>query len=192
MLSIPDVDGVYVYRGGNWERIVFEGPYVPSADGIYIIYFRNRSCPGCKGFDKLWNRFVAENGNGFKEAVLVQCTNFFFECSSQEAADTFIFYLVFATPQLVVVVIENGVPVYIEREVYFPDLDSLKNFVFGVNERRKRVSEESTEESEEEGIYIDLNSKNWKDVVNKIKSIVLEGRNLKEICDEEGCKVVIE
>ncbi|MEM0026969.1 MAG: hypothetical protein QXT53_03480 [Ignisphaera sp.] len=191
MVSIPESDGIYVYRDGGLEKIVVDGPFVPTADGVYVIYFRNRSCPGCKGFDKLWSRFLESSKGSFGEAVVVQCTNFFFNCGSQDAADTFVFYLVFETPQLVVVVVENGSPVYIEREVYFPDLRSIEDFVYNVNERRKKASDESSEEVEE-GIYIDLGSGNWKEVVNRLRSMILDGKNLKELCDESGCRIYIE
>lgn len=191
MISIPDSDGIYIYRNGTLEKIVVDGPFVPVSDGIHVIYFRNRSCPGCKGFDKLWTRFLENSRGGFREAVVVQCKNFFFDCSSQDAADTFIFYLVFETPQLVVVVVENGSPVYIEREVYFPDLRSVEDFVYNVNERRKSVSDESSEEGEE-GIYIDLSSGNWKEIVNRLRAMILEGRNFREVCDENGCKIYVE
>ena len=193
MESLPQEDGIYIYQNGAYERLKIEGPFVPERDGTYIIYFRNKRCPGCKAFDRKWNIFVKRFRTDFGSLAIVQCTNFFHECGDQAAADTFIFYLVFATPQIIVVIIENGVPVYVERELYFDSVESLENFVYGVHERRKQLESQPGEELEEgEGIYIDLSKKNWREIVEQIKKLVIEGKSLKEVCTESGCKLVVE
>jgi thiol-disulfide isomerase/thioredoxin len=191
-LRVPVEDGVYIYINKQCKKIDVEGPFVPQEDGVYVIYFRNRECPGCKGFDKLWSSFV-ENFNGdFGALALVQCRNFFYDCESQEAADTFIFYLVLATPQVVLVIVENGMPVYIEREWHFENLKALEDFVYKVHERRKLAEESGESEEEGEGIFIDFSKRNWREIVEQLKKLVFEGRSLRELCNESGCRVVIE
>ena len=156
------------------------------------MYFRNKKCPGCKGFDKIWKRFIKEFDKSFGKLCIVQCTEFFYDCKAKDASDTFIFYLVFATPQVILTIIENGEPVYIEREYIFNSVEELKNFVYGVYERRKAYESQPHEEESGEGLYIDLSSKNWKEIVEKIKKLIFEGRNIREVCDEEGCKLIVE
>jgi len=192
MSIIPEDDGIYEYISSVWQRAELRGPYVPSADGIYLLYFRNRRCGGCKSFDKVFLRFIEDTNSRRCNVALVQCNSFFFDCESQDAADTFLFYLVFATPQVVLVVIEDGLPVYIEREIGFIDEDRLKDFVFNVDKRRREYEASLSEEEGGEGIYIDLSSKDWKSIVDKIRDELFRGRNIREVCDEHGCRIIIE
>jgi|UniRef100_A0A7J2U4B8 thiol-disulfide isomerase/thioredoxin len=191
-LDIPAEDGVYIYTGNHYERIYPNGPFVPQRDGVYMIYFRNRECPGCKAFDRLWSFFAENFKRDFGTLAVVQCKNFFYDCYSQDAADTFIFYLVLATPQVVVVIVENGIPIYIEREMLFESLKDLEDFVYGVHERRKLAEEKTEQEEEVEGLYIDFSKRNWKEVVKQLKELIFEGKNIRELCNEKGCKIVIE
>ena len=185
-------DGVYIYENGVWRRLEVEGPYIPLENGVYIIYFRNRMCAGCKNFDYIWRRFIDVFKKGFGKPVLIQCTDFFYNCNSQSASDSFIFYLVFSTPQVIVAIIEDGIPIYIERETYFENVESLESFVYGVYERKKVFESQPIEEEESEGIYIDLSNRNWKEVVEKIKKMVFEGKNIREICNENICRIILE
>lgn len=190
-MLIPQEDGVYVYSDGTWSRVYSDGPFVPSVDGVYVYYFRNRRCPGCKAFDATWLRAVKRSGSELHGVpVVIQCTNFFIECSDQSARDTFILFLITVTPQVVVVVIENGELKFAEREYGALDYDKLLEFVNGV---RKRMDEYLVRESEEEGegLYIELVG-NWKKVVERIEKMIFEGRNLREVCDESGCRVYVE
>jgi hypothetical protein len=191
-LSIPVEDGVYIYADKQYEKVQLAGPFVPQEDGVYVIYFRNRECPGCKAFDKLWSSFAEGFNKGFGKLALVQCNNFFYDCGSQEAADTFIFYLVLATPQVLIVVVENGMPIYIEREMCFKSPSALEDFVYGVHERRRLIEEEAEQEEEAEGLYIDFSKRNWREIVEQLKKLVLEGKSLRELCNESGCRIVIE
>ncbi|MCC6046224.1 MAG: hypothetical protein LM572_05535, partial [Ignisphaera sp.] len=136
--------------------------------------------------------FVENFNRDFGALALVQCRNFFYDCESQEAADTFIFYLVLATPQVVLVIVENGMPVYIEREWHFETLKALEDFVYKVHERRKLAEESGESEEEGEGIFIDFSKRNWREIVEQLKKLVFEGRSLRELCNESGCRVVIE
>ncbi len=192
MFIIPEDDGVYEYTSGIWRRAELQGPYVPSVDGIYLLYFRNRRCGGCRSFDTVFLRFIKNIDSGRYNVVLVQCNNFFFDCGSQDAADTFLFYLIFTTPQVVIAVIENGLPVYIEREVGFIDEDRLRDFVFNVDKRRREYETSLSDEEGGEGMYIDLSSKDWKSIVNKIRDVLFRGRSMREVCNEYGCRIVIE
>jgi len=191
-MPIPQQDGVYVYSNGIWSRVSLDGPFVPSIDGVYVYYFRNRKCPGCKVFDDTWLKAVVKSGREFHGVpIVVQCTNFFIECYDRSARDTFILFLVTVTPQVVVVVIENGELRFAEREYGALDYDKLLEFVNGV---RKRMEEHLTRESEEEegeGLYIELTG-NWKEVVERIERMLFEGKNLREICDESGCRIYVE
>lgn len=187
---LPEEEGVYIYAKKSWRKHVAEGPFVPEVDGIYVLYFRNIKCPGCKTFDKIWLEFVSTYTVAANYAV-IQCKNFFIECSDSTASNSFIFYLVFETPQVVIAVIEDGVPVYIEREVGVLDMSKLIDFVLNVRERMSlSLTEESTEEGE--GIYIDFSKKNWKDIVDQLKEIIFGGKIPRELCTDEGCKIVIE
>jgi hypothetical protein len=191
-MKLPDREGVYIYREGDWIRVSLEGPYVPDADGIYVLYFRNFKCSGCRAFDNTWLKFVYEQGSIYN-FVMIQCSNFFFECNDVAASDSFVFYLIFETPQVLIVVVENGIPIYIEREVGVLSLETLRDFVFNVRDRMSRVQVEEEEGlKEEEGIYIDFASKNWKEITEKLKKIIYEGRIPREVCTEYGCRIVIE
>lgn len=186
----PEDEGVYLYTEGRWQRLITEGPFVPEADGTYVIYFRNIKCPGCKAFDKVWLEFVSTYTSAANYAV-IQCNNFFIECNDITASDSFVFYLIFETPQVVVVVIENGMPVYIEREAGVLSVGVLKDFVLNVKERMNlSFSEESTEE--DEGIYVDFSKKNWKNIAEQLKKVIFGGKIPREVCTDEGCKIVIE
>lgn len=192
IMKLPDREGVYIYREGDWIRVSLEGPYVPDADGIYVLYFRNFKCSGCRAFDNTWLKFVDEQGSIYN-FVMIQCSNFFFECNDVAASDSFVFYLIFETPQVLIVVVENGIPIYIEREVGVLSLETLRDFVFNVRDRMSRVQVEEEEGlKEEEGIYIDFASRNWKEITEKLKKIIYEGRIPREVCTEYGCRIVIE
>lgn len=188
-MSIPHEDGVYTYSNGKWTKVRVEGPYVPEVDGVYVLYFRNTKCGGCKAFDREWLNFISMY-NSLAKYVLVQCRNFFIECSDAVASDSFIFYLVLETPQVLLIVVENGLPVYIEREVGVLTVDQLSNLVLNANNRMKYALEEI--EDEEEGVYIDLSTKNWKEVVEQLKKILIEGKVAHEICTSSGCRILIE
>jgi hypothetical protein len=191
-MSLPNEEGIYLYRKGRWNRIFLEGPYVPEVDGIYLLYFRNFKCPGCKAFDNIWLKFINECSS-ISNYLIVQCNNFSFECKDVAASDSFIFYLVLETPQVIVVVVENNIPIYIEREVGVLTLNSLRNFALNVKKRMNVMPEEEGRSlEEEESIYIDFTNKNWKEITEKLKKILFEGRIPKEICTESGCKVIIE
>ncbi len=192
-MRLPEGDGVYEYDSGIWYKNVLQGPYVPSVDGIYLLYFRNRKCGGCKSFDRVFLGFIRDIDLRKYGVRLIQCNNFFYDCGSQDAADTFIFYLVFSTPQIIVVVVENGLPIYIEREIGVIDEDRLRDFVMNLDNRRKEYSILATnEEDDEEGIYIDFSSRDWKSIVNRIKEELFRGRNIREVCNEDGCRISIE
>ncbi|MEM4848742.1 MAG: hypothetical protein QXM55_03815 [Ignisphaera sp.] len=187
---LPEDEGVYIYIEGSWQKYITEGPFVPEVDGVYILYFRNIKCPGCKTFDKIWSEFISTYTTAANYAV-IQCNNFFIECSDYTASNSFIFYLVFETPQVVVVVIENGTPVYIEREVGVLSMNELIDFVLNIKERMSMyLVEEPSEEGE--GIYVDLSKKNWKDIVDQLKKIIFGGKIPQELCTDEGCRIVIE
>lgn len=191
-MSLPDEDGVYLYSDIKWERIYVDGPYVPEVDGVYAIYFRNRLCPGCRAFDETWAGFVTRYRSSATYAI-AQCKNFFIECSDIAALDSFVFYLVFVTPQVVVVVIDNGIPVYVEREAGSLDEETLRDLVVNVRKRmEKTLSGGSEEEEEGEGIYVDFSKKNWKEIVQQLKKLIIEGKTVREVCDIKGCRVVIE
>uniref|UniRef100_A0A7C2ZN21 Thioredoxin n=1 Tax=Ignisphaera aggregans TaxID=334771 RepID=A0A7C2ZN21_9CREN len=188
-MDLPEEDGIYSYVGGRWQRLSVEGPLVPETDGIHVIYFRNSKCPGCRSFDGVWREFVQMHYS-VVNIFVIQCKSFFVECSDSSASDTFVFYLVFETPQVVALVVESGYPVYIEREVGVLDAETLRSFVLGVRERMSTAPlDESGEEGE--GIYIDISTKNWKKIVEQLKKLVIEGKALRELCDERGCKIVV-
>ncbi len=194
-MELPEEEGVYVYDHGEWHRVAVDGPFVPKEDGVYVYYFRNKKCPGCKAFDSTWLKAVGKADKEFHGVpVIIQCTNFFIECSDESAKDTFILFLVTITPQVLVLVVENGELRFVEREYSSLDYDELLQFV---NEARKRMemylaSEGiEQEEGEGEGIYIELTG-DWKSIVEKLKRMLFEGRNLREICDESGCRVYVE
>lgn len=189
-MLLPNSDGVYVYEHGMWRKILAEGPFVPEMEGVYAIYFRNLRCPGCSVFDDIWLKFVSlysANAN----YVVIQCKNFFVECNDITASDSFIFYLVFETPQVIVVVVKDDIPIYIEREVGVLSMEKLKDFILNV---RDRISLEVPEEHEEieEGIYIDFSKKNWREIAKQLRELIFKGKIPHEVCTEEGCKIVIE
>lgn len=191
-MEMPVEDGVYLYSGGSWTRIRIVGPFVPDVDGVYLFYFRNSKCPGCKAFDRVWLDFTSSYAPESVSYVLVQCRSFFIECSDEAAADSFIFYLVFETPQVVVVVVENGLPVYVEREAGFIDEATLKDLVLNVRERMAVHREPEEGEGEGEGLYIDLTKRDWKGIVEQLKKLIAEGRAPREVCTEDGCRIVID
>lgn len=193
---IPEEEGVYVFdrESRRWVRVYEDGPWVPKEDGTYLTYFRNHVCPGCKAFDRLWEELV-ESAIDKLEAVpaLVQCRNFFFDCSDRTASDTFLLFLVNATPQVVVMIVENGDLRYVERCYGFEveDVDDLLRFA---NEARERMAKYAEEGGAEEGGGEELvvEGGNWKEVVEKLRKLLLEGRNVREVCDERGCRFVVE
>lgn len=189
-MSLPSNDGVYIYELNKWRKIFIDGPFVPEINGIYVIYFRNLKCPGCKIFDDIWTKFISfysTNAN----YVIIQCKNFFIECNNITASDSFIFYLAFETPQIIVVVTENGIPIYIEREIGVLSIDRIKDFVLNVRNRMMLTTSEECNEKEE-GIYIDFSKKNWKEIVQQLKELIFKDKIPHETCTEEGCKIVIE
>ncbi len=193
-MELPEEEGVYVYDHGKWHRVAVDGPFVPKENGVYVYYFRNKKCPGCKTFDSIWLKAVDKAGKEFHGVpVIIQCTNFFIECGDESAKDTFILFLITVTPQVLVLVVENGELRFVEREYGSLDYNELMQFV---NEARKRMetylaSEGIEQEESEEGIYIELTG-DWKNIVEKLKRMLFEGRNLREICDESGCRVYVE
>lgn len=188
-MNLPREDGIYIYDT-VWRRVSVDGPFVPEEDGIYVLYFKNGKCPGCKAFDETWSRFV-EGVRNLYRFVVVQCTEFFTNCSSGDAADTFVFYLVFETPQIVAIVVRDGVIAYLEREIGSLIYNRLRDFVVNIEERMNSYLERDEEvDSNEEGLYIDFSERNWKEIVRRIKAL-LNGRELHEVCDEDGCRLVI-
>lgn len=192
-------DGVYVYNRNTfkWFKKQLTEPYLPREDGLYLIYFRNRMCLGCKAFDKIWIEYVEKHkhNDNIKEFIVVQCSNFFYECSDEIAADTFILYLVLETPQVIAIIVENKTPIYIEREISIDDIKKLEEFVNNIYSRVKEYLEENSSEQAEHdnnGLYIDFDLNNLKSVVSKIKKIIFEGKNPKEVCDEKGCRIIVD
>lgn len=190
-MCIPNDDGIYMCYSDSFHKVVADGPFVPEVDGVYVIYFRNVMCPGCKAFDKVWQSFVSAYRDKAKY-VVIQCKNFFHECKDSTASDSFIFYLVFETPQTIIIVVENSLPVYIEREVGFIDIDKLKDFVLNVRERMLMSMSMESEAEEGEGIYIDFSKRDWKEIVKELKKLILEGKSIREVCTAEGCRIVLE
>jgi len=192
---VPDEDGVYVYdRSAKvWRRVFEDGPWVPREDGVYLAYFRNRVCPGCKAFDKLWEELVEGCVEELRATpAIVYCNNFFFDCRDKTAADTFLLFLVNATPQVVVMVVEGGDLRYVERGYgfEFEDVGDLLKFA---NEAVERMKSYTTSEKEEvEGEELVVEGGDWKEVVEKLRKLILEGRNVREVCDERGCRFVVE
>jgi len=192
-----DEDGVYMYNKNalTWTRLKLGEPYVPREDGLHVVYFRNRKCPGCKAFDRIWIEYIKKHreDHNIKEFIIVQCTHFFYECFDGDAVDTFILYLVLETPQVIAIISENSTPIYIEREIGVDTLDKLEIFVNGTFDRMKRYFEENHEEETDSGsLYIDLDFKKPKEVVSKLRKLLFEGRNIREVCDEKGCRIFIE
>ncbi|MEM0005801.1 MAG: hypothetical protein QXJ56_00860 [Ignisphaera sp.] len=188
-MDLPREDGIYIHDT-VWRGISVDGPFVPEEDGIYVLYFRNSKCPGCKAFDETWSRFV-EGVRDLYRFVVVQCTEFFTNCSSGDAVDTFLFYLVFETPQIVVIVVKDGMIIYLEREIGSLTYNRLREFVINIEERMNDYLKRDEEvDSNEEGLYIDFSERNWKEIVRRIKAL-LDGRELREVCDEDGCRLVI-
>jgi len=193
--DIPHEEGVYVFDRGSrrWTRIEVDGPWVPREDGTYLVYFRNKICPGCKGFDKLWRELVYERIDELQAVpAMVQCTNFFFNCSDRTAADTFILFLVNATPQVLVLVVEGGELRFMEREFVFDSVDDLIEFANGVRDRMAKYAAQGEEESAAGGEELFIEGEDWKEIVEKIKKLLFEGKNIREICDERGCRYVVE
>lgn len=188
-MNSPFEDGIYIYDG-VWRKIDVDGPYVPEDDGIYVIYFRNSGCPACKAFDKIWNKFVLHNREKPIKFTIAQCTEFFINCNSTSAADTFVFYLIFETPQVVVIVVKDNTISYLEREAGFITYEKLEDFILNVETRMNSHLSEIEEEGGE-GIYIDLTERNWKEVVRKIKALLIEGKEVHEVCNQDGCKLFI-
>jgi len=191
--EIPQEEGVYLFDVGSktWRKIEVDGPWVPREDGTYLVYFRNKICPGCKGFDRLWRELVYERIGDLRAVpAMVQCTNFFFNCSDRTAADTFILFLVNATPQVLVLIVEGGELRFMEREFVFETVDDLIEFANGARERMAKYASQPEEEVSGEELFIE--GENWKEIVEKIKKLLFEGRNIREICDERGCRYVVE
>ncbi len=170
-----------------------DGPWVPTADGTYLVYFRNKRCPGCKAFDRVWNKLIRERLDEVRaNLVLVYCENFFFQCKDPTASDTFVLFLVNATPQVVVIVVREGEMRYVERHIGFMDLDELIEFANGAPSRMEEALKEAAEEeTEEEGEALWIQPGNWKEVVEKLKKMIFEGREIREVCDENGCRFII-
>ena len=192
---IPSEEGVFVFDKNirQWRKACFEGPYVPKSDGVYLFYFRNFNCIGCKAFDRIWNEILKKYINEIHgELIMVQCTNFFYECRDSCASDTFVLFLVTATPQLLVVIVERGELRYVEREIGVLSIDKVLEFVNRARERMERYEKQAiSEESKEEGVFIEFEG-DWKKVVEKIRKLLFEGRNIREVCDESGCRLYVE
>ncbi len=195
MSKFPSDDGVYVFdkQTLSWQRVQIDGPWVPRDDGLYAVYFRNRRCPGCKAFDKVWHRFVMERVPRLNVgAALVQCNSFFYDCNDKCASDTFLLFLVNASPQVLVLIVEEGELVYVERHIGFADLDDLTSFVLDAPKRREELLKTQQEVKESGVEELTVEGSDWKEIVEKLRKLILEGRNVREICDEEGCRYVIE
>ncbi|NPA97370.1 MAG: hypothetical protein GXO32_07205 [Crenarchaeota archaeon] len=195
---IPEEEGVYVFNreARSWVKISEDGPWVPKEDGTYLAYFRNHICPGCKAFDRVWEELIEKCVDKLHAVpALVQCRNFFFDCSDRTASDTFLLFLVNATPQVIVMVVEGGELRYVER-CYGFEIESVEDLLAFANEARERMrkyAEEGEAESEEEsGEELVVEGGNWKEVVEKLRKLLLEGRNVREVCDERGCRFVVE
>lgn len=189
-MDLPKEDGVYVYSEGLWQRLRIEGPFLPDNDGVYLIYFRSPKCPGCKAFDRVWIEFVKSNAPRLS-TVLVQCKELFASCDDEAARDTFILYLVLATPQILVAIVEGGELRYVEREVGTLSFEELRSFMLGARERMERATEEAHEE-QEEGLYVELSREKLKEVIEALKKVLVEGKRLEYLCDEGTCRIVLE
>lgn len=193
---VPDEDGVYIFDKAErkWRRVVEDGPWVPREDGVYLAYFRNRVCPGCRAFDELWEELVEERIEDLRATpAVVYCNNFFFDCRDKTASDTFLLFLVNATPQVVVMIVEGGDLRYVERGYgfEFENVDDLLRFANEAPERMKSYAREGAVE-EAGGEELVVEGRNWKEVVEKLRKLILEGKNVREVCDERGCRFVVE
>ncbi len=195
---IPEEEGVFVLntRSKEWVKVVEDGPWVPREDGVYVVYFRNHICPGCKAFDRIWEELIEEHLNNLMATpALVQCHNFFFDCNDKTAADTFLLFLVNATPQVISLIVEGGELRYVERCYGFEveSIEDLLKFANEAKDRMRKYLEEGVEEGEGEGQEeLVVEGGNWKEVVEKLRKLLLEGRNVREVCDERGCRFVVE
>ncbi len=195
---IPEEEGVFVFDKGSkeWRKVVEDGPWVPKEDGVYLAYFRNHICPGCKAFDRVWSELIEDRIEEIAAVpALVQCHNFFFDCNDKTASDTFLLFLVNATPQVVVLIVEEGELRFVERFYGF-EIEDVGDLVKIANEARERMAryleQGGEEEAEGGGEELVVEGGNWKEVVEKLRQLLLEGRNVREVCDERGCRFVVE
>lgn len=119
-----NAEGVYVFRGGEWERVdLGYSPWIPADNGSYIVYFRNLNCPHCREFDPHWWEFVDKySAKVNATAVTVVCTYFQLACSDPTAISTFNAFRVSASPMLVVIsnatILYYGIPPFNATELY--------------------------------------------------------------------------
>jgi len=112
--------GIYIYDPGEdcWVLVRSDGdPFIPSEDGVYVIYFDNTKCPACRRYDPAWFSYVrkwSKKDSRF-HFVIVLCDWFARECKSEAAAKTFREYKVSASPTTIFVYVKNGQRVYDER-----------------------------------------------------------------------------
>jgi len=195
-IRVPADDGVYIFdaTNGGWVR-VREAPFLP-VEGVYLYYFRNRVCPGCRAFDRVWVE-VLKQLRGVTP-VVVQCESFFYRCGDEAASYTFLLFLVDATPQIVAVVVRNGVLIYAEREYGVVDVSRIRELVeraVDIYSGRAEPQPLADEGQDEEGAYIvveEIRRDNARKVAEEIKRLILEGRSIREICDESGCRFYID
>jgi len=195
-VHVPADDGVYIFdaANGSWVR-VREAPFLP-LEGVYLYYFRNRVCPGCKAFDRVWDEALKQLRD--VTPVVVQCESFFYKCSDEAASYTFLLFLVDVTPQIVAVAVRNGVLIYAEREYGVVDISKMRELaerVVDVYSGQAEPQSMADEDQDEEGTYIvveEIRRDNARKIAEEIKRLILEGRTVREVCDESGCRFYID
>lgn len=110
---LVNVEGIYVYEGGNWKKVNTNGTFwFPTDNGTYLIYLRNLQCPACQRFDPAWADFLTnyllKNNKYNITPVEIVCTYFSGNCADPSAKATFQLYEqvlgnYFGTPYLILI-----------------------------------------------------------------------------------------
>lgn len=144
MIEPPPDNGVFVFKNNSWIKIRNDFWY-PKEDGIYVVFFMNTRCPACKRYwDSAISKFLENNASRLRDKlriIYVKCDWFARECSDDTAKNTFLIYLVSASPTTIVIKVEKGEGVYAERYEGKLPYDKLVSVIQEFEERAKKHKE---------------------------------------------------
>jgi len=144
MVEPPPENGVFLFKNGSWVKVNNDFWY-PKEDGVYVVFFMNVRCPACKRYwnlaiSKFLEKDITKFGNKLR-IIYVKCDWFAKECRDETAKNTFLVYLVSASPTTIIIKVEKGKGIYAERYEGRLPYDKLIAIVQEFGERVKKYKD---------------------------------------------------
>jgi len=151
MVQQPQENGVFIYEDGVWIKVNDKFWY-PKDDGLYVVFFMNVRCPACNRYWRLAisklleEKYVEISKTKKCKIVYVKCEWFAKECFDETAKNTFLLYLVSASPTTLLIKVENSEVTYAERYEGRLPYEKLIELIYSFEDRyRKVIMEERLE-----------------------------------------------